>query len=32
MPWEVSANQLWYWLTGESDVDNNPLIFDPKKK
>ena len=24
MPWEKTANQLWYWLTGESDP-RNPL-------
>ncbi|MGD9992543.1 MAG: hypothetical protein AB7S69_04520 [Salinivirgaceae bacterium] len=31
MPWEKSANQLWYWLTGENDP-RNPLYFDPNKK
>jgi RHS repeat-associated protein len=31
MPWEKSANQLWYWLTGEYDP-RNPLYFGPKKK
>ena len=31
MPWEKSANQLWYWLTGENDP-RNPLYFDPKEK
>jgi hypothetical protein len=31
MPWEKTANQLWYWLTGEHDP-SNPLYFGPKKK
>ena len=31
MPWEKSANQLWYWLTGENDP-RNPLYFGPNKK
>jgi RHS repeat-associated protein len=31
MPWEKSANQLWYWLTGEHH-EPNPLFFGPKKK
>ena len=29
MPWEKSANQLWYWLTGEYDPSNE-LYFGPK--
>jgi len=29
MPWEKSANQLWYWITGENHP-RNPLYF--KKK
>ncbi|MCL2289663.1 MAG: hypothetical protein FWC34_03020 [Bacteroidetes bacterium] len=29
MPWEKTANQLWYWLTGEYD-SRNPVYF--KKK
>jgi len=31
MPWEMSANQLWYWLTGENDPAH-PLYFGPDKK
>jgi hypothetical protein len=30
MPWEMTANQLWYWLTWENDADN-PLYFKKKK-
>lgn len=26
MPWETSANQLWFWLTGER-YEDNPLFF-----
>ena len=31
MSWEKSANQLWYWLTGENYY-KNPLYFGPNKK
>jgi hypothetical protein len=31
MAWEMSANQLWYWLTGQSSPGDNPLYFGPKK-
>ncbi len=31
-PWEKTANQLWYWLTGESDEEENPLYYGPQKK
>ena len=30
MPWEKSANQLWYWLTGETYPKKNKLYFGPK--
>jgi|GEM_PF-5532298 len=30
MPWEKSANQLWYWLTGENHP-RNPLYFNKPK-
>lgn len=30
MPWEESANQLWYWYTGENDPIN-PLYSHTKK-
>ena len=31
MPWEKSANQLWYWLTGEYDP-RNPLYFSAQRR
>lgn len=31
MPWEMTANQLWYWLTGENYY-KHPLYFGPNKK
>ncbi len=31
MPWEKTANQLWFWLTGENHP-SNPLYFDKRKK
>jgi len=31
MPWEKSANQLWYWITGEYDP-NNKVYFKSKKE
>jgi len=31
MPWEKSANQLWYWLTGEYD-ERNPVYFEKNGK
>ena len=29
MPWEKSANQLWYWITGENDT-RNPLYTEKR--
>ena len=29
MPWEKSANTLWFWLTGEKD-ESNPRYFEQK--
>jgi len=30
-PWEMSANQLWYWYSGESDEKENKLYYGPNK-